>query len=765
MSASGIAGYSATTTATLEVSDEPTSEDRRPGEAVSGILSLELRYQGVACPLAVSLTRDPVSRADPASLSATFDLVPNDTPYQLRDFTLVITDVAGNVSFCSLSSLAAQAFSPASAAPVHSIIVDATAPTMTVDFDTDEVANDCYYRANRLATFTVTEAHFGALQKLYPTRAIVQCDILGKGSRSIPASVFTNPSGDGRTWVYEMAFTTEDDFTLSSSFSDALDNALTPDFLPQHFIIDKTPPLVFVSFDNNEAHDPGYYKAPRTATVRVVERNFSADLMKTQVLAIDGEGRPQTAPQGDAWQLAGIDEYWSSIYFDTEFHFFLAVDSLDLAGNQAQTFELPEFIIDMTAPVITIENIKDTQAIGGAVVPRVTFTDENLKPTWATAEFFTAAGRPSYQYLCDEKVEPGSKVQSYHDLAYLPSNDNVYLMKSQVLDKAGNQARDSRIFSVNRFGSTYLFSPSTQALANSYLKAPQELVVTEINVSGLVASETIIRISATGEMRTLKKDVHYTDTPLVNPVTLWSSNTYVISADTFTQDAFYRVLLRSIDQADNLSENSMQKNSDRSATAELDFVLDTTPPTGSIINVEAGGVYALSSRQVQLRFSDNLAYDHARLLVDGEECAYYAASGLEFAGSGSIELESLEYPRNLRLEIVDKAGHLTTIQKDNVIVAADVLLPRWQIPLPSAPAAFSFWPSGLIAGIVFSGILLLLILLIRGRYRRRPRREVALSSFGPLTNEPGTEPLTNEPTTVFLMDESLPEQSAKARDR
>ena len=58
----------------------------------------------------------------------------------------------------------------------------------------------------------------------------------------------------------------------------ATDNAGTAYTVTKYIKIDTTAPTVQVSYDNNSADtsfgDTAYFKAPRTATVKVTERNL-----------------------------------------------------------------------------------------------------------------------------------------------------------------------------------------------------------------------------------------------------------------------------------------------------------------------------------------------------------------------------------------------------------------------------------------------------------------------------------------------------------
>ena len=60
-------------------------------------------------------------------------------------------------------------------------------------------------------------------------------------------------------------------------------------------------------------------------------------------------------------------------------------------------------------------------------------------------------------------------------------------MTAVIKDKAGNETEKEVMFSVNRFGSNYIFSETTEKfLDDVYANKPKDLVVTEVNVDSLV---------------------------------------------------------------------------------------------------------------------------------------------------------------------------------------------------------------------------------------------------------------------------------------
>ena len=73
------------------------------------------------------------------------------------------------------------------------------------------------------------------------------------------------------------------------------------------------------------------------------------------------------------------------------------------------------------------------------------------------------------------------------DFKHDEETDDVYTMTAVIKDKAGNETEKEVMFSVNRFGSNYIFSETTEKfLDDVYANKPKDLVVTEVNVDSLV---------------------------------------------------------------------------------------------------------------------------------------------------------------------------------------------------------------------------------------------------------------------------------------
>lgn len=593
------------------------------------------------------------------------------------------------------------------------IMTDSAAPVLEVSYDNNNPENDYYYKAGRTATVTISEASFDFVIDNDPRRVIVTKTV-NDSDRSIYAEDFKNPSGDGLTWVVEVPCTTDGDYVLRAAFTDPSGKASTP--FEDTFVVDTADPMIMVSFDNNESESGGYFKATRTATVTIYEDNFSQDMASLSTHASDASGAAVSAPGATGWQQVKKGEWETTVYFGDELHYSMQVNCTDLAGNVGEQAEEPEFVIDMTAPIVAIEGVENQTAYAEAISPRVSFEDTNFEPYLTNITFVGAAqGEEGFYFDNTEKLTDTSRIVSYTDFEYELSIDDVYTMTATIKDMAGNEAEQIVTFSVNRFGSNYRFDRGTRSAIGSYLKSPQDIVIVETNVSGLESSS--IRMAQNDQVSTLSEDEHYR-IEVTGSQESWSQYTYTLPAKLFTEDAYYRVMLASHDLAGNYSENLMKgKNADRDDAFEVNFAVDGTDPTASLKNAEEGTAYYGPSQQIDIFISDNLEADSARLMVNKAIVREWNAEELAADRAFTYDLTAADNAQNLQVEIRDKAGNISTYDLSDITVTRD-----WWRYVLSTPAIL--YPS--IAGVI---LVIGLVGIIAGRVIGKRQKEKKTAAY------------------------------------
>lgn len=133
------------------------------------------------------------------------------------------------------------------------------------------------------------------------------------------------------------------------------------------FGIDKTKPVIEVTYDNNAADEvyPHIYKADRTATVKITERNFNSEDVVYNITNTDG-----VIPQLTGWEehlnAENPDEtyYLASIAYAADGDYTFDISCSDLAKNPADAFTQHTFTIDKTLPTIAV-SYDNTAALNG----------------------------------------------------------------------------------------------------------------------------------------------------------------------------------------------------------------------------------------------------------------------------------------------------------------------------------------------------------------------------------------------------------------
>lgn len=548
------------------------------------------------------------------------------------------------------------------------ICVDTESPQVSVAYDNNDVSNGKYYKAFRTATITVVESNFDLIRQYDERRTIATVERNGHGS-SIAANEFDNPSGDGVTWVGRVSCDSDADWSLSASMTDPTGKEGRVD--RDDFIVDTTAPAVLVQFDNNEVANGMYFKAPRTATVTVMDRNFDPALAQVAPWARDAGNVPTAAPAVAAWRAADPRAEWAtSVSFARELHYGMSVAVTDLAGNVAEPYEEPEFVIDLTAPSLSIGGVSQHAAYADAVVPTISYSDVNFEPLFATYEL-TGAARGGVFMPATEKDAAGGKTVDFADFEHKLENDDVYTLTAAVDDLAGNTAEQSVTFSVNRFGSTYYFPNAESDVAGKFLDTARLVEIAEVNVSGLDMAQAHAEVVHDSRTQLLKAGEDYE--AISGTDGAWSVTTYCFPRELFAEDGYYRILLTSHDLAGNLSQNTMDgKDSDREGAFEVGFAVDGTAPFAALSGVGSHGVYLDPQKHVPVDVHDNIELLEASLSVDGKPMQEWKGADVS-AQAPEFRMSADGKPHSYELTAIDRAGNKTVARYDDVVVTGDWL--------------------------------------------------------------------------------------------
>ena len=582
---------------------------------------------------------------------------------------------------------------------VAKLVAEASAPTISATWDSSDAQNGRYYNHNRSLTLTVNAPFFEYTQEYLGNHAMATITKDGSAWKTVTPGDFTKIGDD--TWSCTISFTEDGDYEVSNvNATDVLGRTSTA--AGDTFTIDKTTPTMQVSFDNNNVANGKYYNAARTATITITEHNFDPSLVHITPTAGAGNGGEVGQPSISGWSTSG-DVHTATVAFPGQGVYTLSVDGMDLATNELTPYTCPEFVVDTLTPEITISGVENMTAYQGDVNPSVAVHDTNLDS--ATDIHVQVVGTSPYgeeanPFTNDPSITATDASVSYRNPSDVKANDNVYTVVVNAVDLAGNTSDDAVTFSVNRFGSTYVISDETGKMLNEYLKFDDtsDVRVTEINPSGLDASQTAVELTRDTSNTTLSADDYTVEQGSASG---WQEYVYTVNRDNYDTDGVYRVLFHSQDRAGNVSENEMEgKNAaDEGASAQISFAVDDTAPLASFVDLSNTEPYNESSHVAKVTFEDNLMLDHAVVEINGEEVATFDAEQLAQSATQEFTINESTGNQSVRVTVYDAAGNEGEAVMDNVVVTTNAFeLWRRNTPLFAGTIAVAVLAA---AGVIF----------------------------------------------------------------
>ena len=596
--------------------------------------------------------------------------------------------------------------------------IDITKPRVTLSFDNNRVENEFYFKENRTATITVEERNFS--QDAF--KILITDPAGGKDGRLLEVERDSfqkvSGSGDSSRWESRIYFNKDGDYQLSITGEDLAGNAMEDLVYAEgtqaalDFTVDKTAPVLSVSYDNNTANHEFYYKEGRRAEISIEEKNFRSDLVDYSVLKDGGrEGHGSALSSFSGGEGRGVSElhHQASISYEEDGDYQFNIRVKDLAGNEAQAYPEDHFVIDRTAPSLTISDILNESANKGEVSPKISYGDRYLDQDALSLKLIgevhgehelssqqggsisiarTDALNLPMQKSMEETESPKQKEEEKEGIVYQssaggeegnlsfqnfpeePDTDDVYRLSAKIVDMAGNETTEELWFSVNRFGSTYLLSDRAKALQGSYQKEGEEILISEINADEVLSSA--LTLYRNEEKHALSEGAEY-QTTRSGGNGKWYRGDYLIKKDNFDKEGLYHLQISSQDKAGNLASTEQTERG-----AELRFGIDRTPPRILLSNVDNQGVYRGDSLDLDLSVQDNLWLEQVDATVDGtEELSWKDKSLQEAVAKDSFPLQiSGEKGKRHKLLVVarDGAGNESRKEVSDFVITNNPLL-------------------------------------------------------------------------------------------
>jgi len=596
--------------------------------------------------------------------------------------------------------------------------IDITRPRVALSFDNNRVENEFYFKENRTATITVEERNFSE----DAFKILITDPAEGKGAKLLEVERDSfqkvSGSGDSTRWESRIYFNKDGDYQLSITGEDLAGNAMEELVYAEgtqaalDFTVDKTAPVLSVSYDNNTPNHEFYYKEGRRAEISIEEKNFRSDLVDYSVLKDGGrEGHGSALSSFSGGEGRGVSElhHQASISYEEDGDYQFNIRVKDLAGNEALAYPEDHFVIDRTAPSLTISDILNESANKGEVSPKISYGDRYLDQDALSLKLVgevhgehelssqqggsisiarTDALNLPMQKSMEENESPKQKQEEKEGIVYQssaggeegnlsfqnfpeePDTDDVYRLFAKIVDMAGNETTEELWFSVNRFGSTYLLSDRAKALQGTYQKEGEEILISEINADEVLSSA--LTLYRNEEKHALSEGAEY-QTTRSGGNGKWYRGDYLIKKDNFDKEGLYHLQISSQDKAGNLASTEQTERG-----AELRFGIDRTPPRILLSNVDNQGVYRGDVLDLDLSVQDNLWLEQVDATVDGtEELSWKDKSLQEAVAKDSFPLQiSGEKGKRHKLLVVarDAAGNESRKEVSDFVITNNPLL-------------------------------------------------------------------------------------------
>ena len=366
-------------------------------------------------------------------------------------------------------------------------------------------------------------------------------------------------------------------YTVTAYAKDAAGNK--SNVVKRTFVKDATAPVISISGANEGA----FYNKPVSISVRVREHNYATDKVTVGVTRKLGNGSESI---GFPWKNQGEDSV-NSRTLSTTGTYTVTASAVDKAGNRSQKRSL-SFTVDTQAPVITINGVTD-----GAVYTY----DQPVNPSATVTDDYLASKSISYTKAGETLTDPSFE--------QIKENDGLYTMTVTATDKAGNTSTKQVTFTVNRFGSHFIYDDNIKDLMGKAVKeVGGDLVITEKNLSRVTKTEN--RISRDGS--SVDGSVKTSESGEKGDYTY----RHIFEKGSFDEEGAYEINVISKDEDGNEMES-------REENGKILFYVDRTEPTLTVEGIDPKGIKG-SQATITVKAGDLLTgISDVKATVDGNE--------------------------------------------------------------------------------------------------------------------------------------------------
>lgn len=266
------------------------------------------------------------------------------------------------------------------------------------------------------------------------------------------------------------------------------------------FSIDKTAPVIEVTYDNNTPDETytDFFKADRKATVKITERNFNKDDVFYKITNTDG-----TTPNLSDWtehkDTVNPDAtyYTAEILYHADGDYTFDISYADLAKNKAADFAQHKFTIDQTMPTVSVA-YDNMSALNGNYykadrVATITIVEHNFDAARVTVIGIATDNGATVAFPVTSAWNDNGDT---HTATIHYASDAKYSFDIEFNDKAGNSIADytPEEFYVDKTAPTLEISGVADKSANNGTVSPV-ITFTDTNYNGNAISYTLTGVS------------------------------------------------------------------------------------------------------------------------------------------------------------------------------------------------------------------------------------------------------------------------------
>lgn len=592
--------------------------------------------------------------------------------------------------------------------------IDATAPVIDITYDNNDsdksYDESVYFNADRTATITVTERNFDVRD--------LRVTIANKDGKVPKISAFTtvtaDGNGDGSKHTAKIVYSADGDYTFNIAYIDKANNKAAVNHhsdASTSFTIDKTAPVVKVTFDNNKGVG-GIFNGQRTATIVVTEHNFDPERF-----VVDTMGQRMSS-----WRSNG-DLHTARITYSANSKFTLDFECTDKAGNKSADFKPVSFTIDTQKPELDIiDNVHQTGIDEPAVFNKnvsfdIVYSDIHVDGKKVTVKLENSEGKDlSSMIKVQDKSQNGNKVvkliEDTFEQAAIP--DGIYTLTVTVYDTVGNSETKVKEFSVNRKASRFMVGESLKELLE--LKYVSEVTknVTLSVINCTEVTETEVAVIRNGVKSVLKEGTDYTISEKTYNPGAWFRYDIEIKAAVFAESGNYSIVIKTVDKAGNTVDNLTTAEDYQ---AVMEFAVDNVAPTVTISGIDNISSDA-ETVDVIIGFEDNVGVDSVTVMLFNEKGEMVGTPTIYFTQSTDVGGRTLDADFDMftftvesgrdwviKVEAEDKVGNDVSVETEKFTVSSGL----WD-NYPELVVIFS-----VMAVVVVAAAVSVVIILIKGK--------------------------------------------------